>query len=219
MVLAEARGRDIAKAGPGVSPAIDPDAIVTDCELSPYTEVGPRTSMIETRMGAYSYVVNDSEIIYTDIGRFCSIAAHTRINPGNHPMWRASQSHFTYRSSKYWPGEDDDEEIFDWRRSHPVTISHDVWIGHGAIILPGVSIGLGAVIAAGAVVTRDVPAYTIVTGIPARPLRRRFSEDIEAQLRAIAWWDWPHEKLREALPDFRKLSIQEFVRIVSRHGP
>ena len=71
------------------------------------------------------------------IGKFCSIAAMTRINPGNHPMERASQSHFTYRASAYFPGESDEADFFAWRRAHQVTIGHDVWIGHGAIVLPG----------------------------------------------------------------------------------
>ena len=115
-------------------------------------------------MDDYSYVVNDAQITYTTIGKFCSIAAMTRINPGNHPMHRATQAHFTYRASAYFPGESDEAEFFDWRRSHRVHIGHDVWIGHGAIVLPGRSIGTGAVIAAGAIVTKDVPAYTIVGG-------------------------------------------------------
>ena len=124
-------------------------------------------------MGDYSYVVNDAQITYTRIGKFCSIAAMTRINPGNHPMHRASQAHFTYRASAYFPGESDEAEFFEWRRAHRVHIGHDVWIGHGAIVLPGRSVGTGAVVAAGAVVTKDVPAYTIVAGNPARPIKRR----------------------------------------------
>ncbi len=126
-------------------------------------------------MDDYSYVVNDSQITYTTIGKFCSIAAMTRINPGNHPMQRATQAHFTYRASAYFPGESDDAEFFAWRREHHVHIGHDVWIGHGAIILPGRNVGTGAVIAAGAIVTKDVPAYTIVAGNPARPIKRRVS--------------------------------------------
>ena len=129
----------------------------------------------EVAMGDYSYVVNDAQITYTTIGKFCSIAAMTRINPGNHPMHRATQAHFTYRASAYFPGEADEAEFFEWRRAHRVHIGHDVWIGHGAIVLPGRSVGTGAVIAAGAIVTKDVPAYTIVGGNPARSIRRRFS--------------------------------------------
>jgi phosphonate metabolism protein (transferase hexapeptide repeat family) len=162
-------------------------------------------------MGDYSYVMNDAQITYTTIGKFCSIAAMTRINPGNHPMQRASQAHFTYRASAYFPGESDEAEFFAWRRSHRVHIGHDVWIGHGAIVLPGRNIGTGAVIAAGAIVTKDVPDYTIMAGNPARPIRRRFPEDVGERLAALAWWNWDHATLRAALPDFRKLAVEDFV--------
>ncbi|MFK4585581.1 phosphonate metabolism protein (transferase hexapeptide repeat family) [Bradyrhizobium diazoefficiens] len=120
-----------------VQPTIDPSAKLHETRLGAYTEVGARTILHEVTMGDYSYVVNDSQITYTTIGKFCSIAAMTRINPGNHPMHRATQAHFTYRSSAYFPGESDDTEFFDWRRQHHVHIGHDAWIGHGAIVLPG----------------------------------------------------------------------------------
>src|SRR5262249_53963202 len=194
-----------------VQPTVDPTASLRDCSLGAYCEIGARNILHEVSMDDYSYVVNDAQITYTTIGKFCSIAAMTRINPGNHPMQRASQAHFTYRASAYFPGETDDAEFFDWRRSHHVTFGHDVWIGHGAIVLPGRSIGTGAVVAAGAVVTKDVPAYTIVGGNPAKPIRRRFSERVEVQLMTLAWWDWTHDKLRNALPDFRKLPVEAFI--------
>ena len=126
-------------------------------------------------------------------------------------MQRATQAHFTYRSSAYFPGEADDAEFFAWRRAHHVKIGHDVWIGHGAIILPGRNVGTGAVIAGGAVVTKEVPAYTIVAGNPARIVRRRFDELTAERLAALAWWDWSHEALRIALPDFRKLGVDAFL--------
>ena len=140
-----------------VVPTIDPTASVRESKLGTYTEVGARTILLEVTMDDYSYVVNDAQITYTTIGKFCSIAAMTRINPGNHPMHRASQAHFIYRASAYFEGEKDEAEFFQWRREHHVDIGHDVWIGHGAIILPGRSVGTGAVVAAGAVVTKDVP--------------------------------------------------------------
>ena len=190
---------------------VDPTAAVQDCTLGRYTEVGARTKLLEVELDDYSYVVNDSEIAYTRFGKFCSVAAMTRINPGNHPMERASQSHFTYRASAYFPGERDDSDFFAWRRSHSVKIGNDVWIGHGAIVLPGRSIGDGAVVAAGAVVTKDVAPYAIVAGNPARLVRPRFPATVAQRMQALKWWDWPHDRLHQALPDFRKLSAEAFL--------
>jgi hypothetical protein len=193
------------------TPLIHPSAELRDCKLGAYCEVGARTQLLEVALGDYSYVVNDSDIAYAEIGKFCSIAAMTRINPGNHPMQRASQSHFSYRASAYFAGAPDDAEFFAWRRAHRVTVGHDVWIGHGAIILPGRRIGTGAVVAAGAVVTKDVAPYCIVAGNPARVIRARFPDDIAARLQRLAWWNWDHERLRAALPDFQRLSIDRFL--------
>jgi phosphonate metabolism protein (transferase hexapeptide repeat family) len=192
-------------------PLVHSTADVHDCTLGRYTEVGARTILLEVEMADYSYIVNDGNVAYTKIGKFCSIAAMTRINPGNHPMHRASQAHFTYRASSYFPGEADDADFFEWRRTHRVVIGNDVWIGHGAIVLPGHTVGDGAVIAAGSIVTKDVAPYAIVAGNPARPIRQRFPSRIAARMEKLAWWHWSHERLRLALPDFRRLSAEEFL--------
>ena len=90
-------------------------------------------------------------------------------------------------------------------------VGHDVWIGHGAIVLPGRTVCTGAVVAAGAVVTKDVDPYVIVAGNPARVIRPRFPAAVAARLQRLAWWDWDHARLRAALPDFRTLSVEEFL--------
>ncbi|MEI8307891.1 MAG: DapH/DapD/GlmU-related protein [Chloroflexales bacterium] len=192
----------------GPTPSIHPTAIITDCRIGAWTEIGPHTHMTESEFGDYSYCAGDNQIIYASVGNFCSIASHVRINPGNHPMERVTQHHTTYRRAQYGFGPDD-AEFFDWRRTHRCTIGHDVWIGHGAIIMPGMSVGTGAVIGAGAVVTHDVPPYTIAVGVPARPLHLRFSEEVIAKLLQIAWWDWDRATLEARFADL--LDVPGFV--------
>jgi len=192
-------------------PRIDPTGEVRTSTLGAWTSVGARTTIADTVFGDYSYVGNDSRITESDIGKFCSIANHTRVNPGNHPLERAALHHFTYRSKRYQLGPANDADFFDWRRRHRVTLGHDVWIGHGAIILPGVAIGDGTAVGAGAVVSKDVPPFAVVAGVPARIIRYRFDERLQAGLQRIAWWHWSRQQLTAALPDFRELSIEAFV--------
>jgi phosphonate metabolism protein (transferase hexapeptide repeat family) len=195
----------------GDKPTVHPTASIRESRLGRYTEVGARTSILETDFGDYSYIVHDGSIVYASVGKFCSIAAFARINPGNHATWRASQHHFTYRSRQYGFDLGDDTEFFQWRRDHHVTIGNDVWIGHGAVIMPGVTIGDGAVVGSSAVVTKDVAPYTIVAGVPAKPIKQRFPEALAERMQALAWWDWDHEKLGQTLPDMRALSAEAFV--------
>ncbi len=200
----------------GNAPYIHPTASVENAYLHGWTEVGARSSIIESTLGDYSYVTNDCEIIYTEIAKFCSIAAHCRINPGNHPLQRAALHHFTYRSNLFDLGEDD-AAFFDWRRSFPVSLGNDVWLGHGAIVMPGITIGDGAVVGAGAVVSRDVAPFMIVAGVPAVVVRPRFPQWVMDALQRIRWWDWSHEVLKERMADFRSLEADDFACKYDQH--
>lgn len=195
----------------GDQPSIGEACSVKESQFGFACEVGDRCKIVNTTFDDFSYISNDSDVINTTIGKFCSIAAHTRINPGNHPLQRVALHHFTYRASRYGLGGDE-ASFFQWRSSQPVTIGHDVWLGHGAVVLAGVTIGNGAAIGAGAIVTKDVEPYSIVVGNPAKPLRKRFNDDVIAGLEALAWWDWPLAVLEERLYDFRQLEPMDFIR-------
>ncbi len=184
-------------------PTIHPSSRLFQCKVGQWTDIGANCVLMESTLDDYSYLAGDAQIVYSTIGKFCSIASHVRINPGNHPMDRVTQHHSTYRRVEYGFDTEDDLAFFQWRRDHACTVGHDVWIGHGAVIMPGISIGTGAVIGSSAVVTKDVAAYSIVVGVPARPVRRRFDDTTIDALLRIAWWDWDRATLEERFAELR----------------
>lgn len=192
-------------------PVVHPSATLRDATLGRFTEIKERVAFSDSQLGDYSYVERQAEVIYAKIGKFCCIAANARINALEHPLERVSQHKMTYRANEYFLGAKLDSEFRARRQGKLVETGNDVWIGHGAIIKPGVKIGHGAVVAAGAIVTRDVPAYAIVAGVPARFLRWRFEPKVSARIIALAWWDWEHDRLAAAVEDMRLLSADAFV--------
>jgi hypothetical protein len=193
------------------TPLVEPGCTVETTTLGRYVKIATGTRLLNSEIGDYSYTDRFADIANARVGRFANIASFARIGPTDHPLGGASLHHFLYRSGDYWEDAEDDHAFFAARAARLTTIGHDTWIGHQAIVKPEVTVGHGAVVAMGAVVTRDVAPYTIVAGNPARPIRERQPPEIAERLIRLAWWDWPHGRLRAALDDFRSLTAAEFL--------
>ena len=193
------------------APFLHPDCAVVDSTFGRYCELGQGTRLSNVAMGDYSYTDRYADIANASVGKFANIAAFARIGATDHPMEKASLHHFHYRSADYWDDAPHDADWFALRASRRAVLGHDTWIGSHAQVKPEVTVGHGAVVASGAVVTKDVPPYWIVAGVPATPLRRRLPEATAGRLMALAWWDWDHATLRERLHDFRSLPAEAFL--------
>lgn len=194
------------------------DMKAVDTGFGRWNEVGEGCSFLESTVGDYTYFDKNCDVAYAETGKFCSIARGVRINPGNHPMDRPSQHHFTYRRKMFGMDTKDDEGFFNWRREKKVSIGHDVWIGHSATIMPGVKIGTGAVIGSGAVVTKDIPPYSVAVGVPAKVIKKRFGDEVIGGLLDMKWWEWPHEVIRERFEDFTG-DTENFVKKYGKTDP
>jgi phosphonate metabolism protein (transferase hexapeptide repeat family) len=193
------------------SPRIHPTAQLKGCKIGRYAGVGERTILREVTLGDFSYFERHAEAIYCDIGKFCSIAANTRINALDHPLDRATTHKVSYRPNEFFRYLGVDAQYRALRRSKRVVIGHDVWIGHGAVVLPGVTVATGAVVGANAVVTSDIGSYEIFAGVPARRIRTRFPVPIIDGFLASQWWDWPDERLFEAIPDMQSMGVDAWL--------
>ncbi len=193
------------------APHLHDDCTIVGSDFGRYNEVGQGSRIVNSTFHDYAYCDRFADIANTTVGAFANIAAFTRIGPTDHPMANASLHHFLYRSSYYWDDATDDLAFFARRAARRTVLGADTWVGHGAIIRPDVTVGTGAVIAAGAVVTKDVAPYMIVAGVPAVPLRMRYTPDVARRMQALAWWTWDHARLRAALPDFRALTADAFL--------
>lgn len=192
-------------------PLIKAGCDIENTTFGRYVEIGQGSRVAHSEIGDYSYCDRYADIANASIGKFANIASFVRIGATDHPLDTAACHHFLYRSADYWDDVENDADFFAHRRSRRVVIGHDTWLGHNAQVKPEVTIGHGAVVASGAIVTRDVAPYTIVAGTPARVMRLRQPADVAERLIALAWWDWDHARLRDALADFRGLSAEAFL--------
>lgn len=144
-------------------------------------------TIINSRLDDYSYVGSNSKIMNADIGKFCSIASDVLIGLGKHPTYLKS-THPGFYSQKVNYGFEKEYDI-NYSEYKRIYVGHDVWIGTRAIILDGVNIGIGAIIAAGAVVTKDVPPYAIVAGVPAKIIKYRLDKSEASKMLESRWWE------------------------------
>ncbi len=168
----------------------DPSIIVGDYTIYDDFVHDPRD--FQRKNVLYHYPINQERLV---IGKFCSIACGARFlfNSANHTQRSLSTYIFPVLFEEW--GLDVERIPEAWDNKGDIVIGNDVWIGYEAVVLAGVTIGDGAIIGARAVVTRDVPPYTIVGGVPAKPIRKRFSDAEIARLLELKWWDWPVEKI------------------------
>ncbi len=154
----------------------------------------------------YHYPINHDKLV---IGKFCSIACGAKFifTSANHTLKSLS----TYPFPLFFEEWDlDKADVADsWDNKGDIVVGNDVWIGYEAVIMSGVTIGDGAIIGTRAVVTKDIPPYTIVGGVPAKPIRKRFADDIVASLLEIKWWEWEAEKIKRNISAIQNGCIDE----------
>ena len=173
----------------------DPNIIVGDFTM--YHDWVNDPAQFEKNNVLYHYPINNDKLI---IGKYCSVACGAKFmfTSGNHAMKSLS----TYAFPIFFNEWDLDWKDITkaWDNKGDIVIGNDVWIGYESVIMQGVHIGDGAIIGTRAVVTKDVPPYTIVAGVPAKPVKKRFDDKTIDKLMAIQWWDWSPEKVKEKLP-------------------
>ena len=153
----------------------------------------------------YHYPINHERLT---IGKFCSIACGAKFlfNSANHALGSLSTYPFPIFFEEWGLPVEDIPQA--WDNKGDIVIGNDVWIGYEALILAGVTVGDGAVVGTRAVVTKDVPPYTIVGGVPAKPIRKRFSDDVIERLLELKWWDWPVERIAANLEAIQSGDIE-----------
>jgi len=172
--------------------------------------VDPRA--FEKRNILYHYPVNHDQLI---IGKFCSIACGAKFifNAANHTM--SSLSTYPFPIFAEW--DENALAVEAWDNKGDIVIGNDVWIGYEAAIMAGVHIGDGAIIGTRAVVTKDVLPYTIVGGVPAKKIRKRFDDSVIEILQEVKWWDWDIEKISENLQAIRSADIKRLKEVFTEN--
>ena len=186
----------------------NPDIVAGDHTI--YNDFVHDPADFERNNVLYHYPVNGDRLL---IGKFCSIACGTKFlfNAANHSLDSLSTYPFPIFFEEWGLPSDSASISQAWNDKGDIVIGNDVWIGFEAVILAGVTIGDGSVIGSRAVVTKDIPPYTIAGGVPAKPIRKRFSDDVAARLQELRWWDWDEEKIRRNIPAIQSGDIDALI--------
>lgn len=170
------------------------------CSIHKSAVIGRECNVVNSRINSYSYCGGDCQIVNTEIGSYCSISDHVFIGGAEHPMdWVSTSPVFqNVRHS----GPKKRFAKFDLPKVKRTVIGNDVWIGHGVTIKQGVTIGNGAVVGSNALVTKDVPPYAIVGGVPAKTIKYRFPQEVINRLEEVQWWNLPDEEITKRIDLF-----------------
>lgn len=174
--------------------------------------MGNDTYLSGTIMGYGSFVGFGNEFTKCKIGKFCSIGSNIRVVAATHPVKGFISTHPAFFSDSYWFSyvkQSKFKEHLTTLDGYQCKIGNDVWIGDNSLILGGVVIGDGAIVAMGSIVLHDVPPYTIMAGIPAKEIRKRFSDETIESLQKMKWWDKPIEWIEANADDFS--DVEQFV--------
>ncbi len=175
-------------------------------EYTMYNDFVNDPTQFEKNNVLYHYPINHDRLM---IGKFCSIACGAKFifNSANHTLSSLSTYPFPLFFEEW--GLKREEVTDSWDNKGDIVIGNDVWIGYEAVVMAGVTIGDGAIIGTRAVVTKDVPPYTIVGGVPARMIRKRFPDETILELLKIRWWDWPSERIAENIGAIKRGCVHE----------
>lgn len=167
-------------------------AALRDCKIDRTSKIGSGSNCIQMEMGKYSYMGEKNSVFNTKIGSFCSIASYCSIGGGTHPFNLISTSPVFYGGRNIFRKNFSKDNSIDHKK---VIIGNDVWIGESVFIKEGIIIGDGAIIGAHSVVTHNVPPYSIMAGVPARIIRKRFEKKVCEVMLNSEWWNWSDEEL------------------------